>query len=75
MTRHSAEGAIASILWRIWEEALPNTPYQMALVIAAQLRREGYLRSDDDPSRVEGREALSPHLSRCELPHLPALLE
>ena len=43
MTRDSAEGAIASILWRAYEESLPDTPYQMALLIARQLRNEGYL--------------------------------
>jgi len=62
MSRHSPEGAIAFILWRLYEMALPDTPYQMGLAITEQLRREGYLEVSDDPSRVAGREALSPYL-------------
>ncbi len=62
MSRHSPEGAIAFILWRLYEMALPDTPYQMGLAIVEQLKFEGYLEVNNDPSTVEGREALSPHL-------------
>jgi hypothetical protein len=67
MSRHSPEGAIANILWKVWEESLPNTPYQMALVIAQKLREEGYLKVNDDPSAAQGRESapLPSHLSGC----------
>lgn len=58
MTRDSAEGAIASVLWRGYETSLPDTPYRMAIYVAQQLRKEGYLESNDDPSKVEGRESL-----------------
>lgn len=58
MTRHSPEGAIASILWRAYETSLPDTPYRMAIYVAHQLRKEGYLLTND-PSKVEGRESLA----------------
>ena len=58
MTRASAEGAIAYILWKHYELGLPDTPYQMGLLIAHQLRKEGYLSPVIDPSKVEGRESL-----------------
>ena len=61
MSRDSVEGAIAHILWRTWEESLPNTPYQMALVIARQLRKEGYL---PDGNQDDLTESLSPYLLR-----------
>lgn len=57
--RYSPEGAIASILWRCYETSLPDTPFRMATVITSQMRKEGYLVSNDDPSKVEGREALN----------------
>ena len=62
MSRNSPEGAIAFILWRLYEMALPDTPFQMGLAIVEQLKLEGYLEVNNDPSTVEGREALSPHL-------------
>ena len=62
MSRHSPEGAIAFILWRLYEMALTDTPFQMGLAIVEQLKLEGYLEVNNDPSTVEGREALSPHL-------------
>jgi len=43
LSRDSAEGAIAFALWRSYEESLPDTPWRMAKVIAAILRKEGYL--------------------------------
>ncbi len=57
--RYSPEGAIASILWRCYETSLPDTPFRMGTVIASQMRKEGYLQSNNDPSKVEGREALN----------------
>lgn len=33
MSRNSPEGAIAFILWRLYEMALPDTPFQMGLAI------------------------------------------
>jgi len=57
--RYSPEGAIASILWRCYETSLPDTPFRMGTVIASQMRKEGYLENNDDPSKVEGREALN----------------
>jgi hypothetical protein len=58
MSRSSVEGAIASILWRCYETSLPDTPFRMGTLIASQMRKEGYLASNDDPSKVEGRESL-----------------
>lgn len=55
--RYSPEGAIANILWKLYETSLPDTPYRMGIAIAEQLRREGYLRIIDDSSQVEGRES------------------
>jgi hypothetical protein len=43
LSRNSLEGAIAFALWRSYEESLPDTPWRMAKVIAAILRKEGYL--------------------------------
>jgi hypothetical protein len=43
LSRDSLEGAIAFALWRSCEESLPDTPWRMAKVIAAILRKEGYL--------------------------------
>jgi len=43
LTRNSAEGAIAFALWRSYEESLPDTPWRMAKVIVAILKKEGYL--------------------------------
>jgi hypothetical protein len=63
MTRHSPEGAVANILWRLYEMSLPDTPYRMGVAIVEQLRREGYIEVNNDPSTVEGRESLSPYLS------------
>jgi len=57
--RYSPEGAIASILWRCYETSLPDTPFRMGTLIASQMRKEGYLENNNDPSKVEGREALN----------------
>ena len=46
--RESPEGAIANSLWRHYETGLPDTPYQMALLIAHQLRQEGYLKPSQE---------------------------
>jgi hypothetical protein len=43
LSRDSLEGAIAFALWRSYEESLPDTPWRMAKVIAAILKKEGYL--------------------------------
>jgi len=43
LSRDSAEGAIAFALWRSYEESLPDTPWRMAKVIVAILKKEGYL--------------------------------
>jgi hypothetical protein len=43
LSRNSLEGAIAFALWKSYEESLPDTPWRMAKVIAAILRKEGYL--------------------------------
>jgi hypothetical protein len=43
LSRDSLEGAIAFALWKSYEESLPDTPWRMAKVIAAILRKEGYL--------------------------------
>jgi hypothetical protein len=43
LSRDSLEGAIAFALWKSYEESLPDTPWRMAKVIAANLRKEGYL--------------------------------
>lgn len=40
--RDSLEGAIAHALWAHYDLGLPDTPWQMALVIAHQIRKEGY---------------------------------
>ncbi len=51
--------------------ALPDTPFQMGLAIVEQLKLEGYLEVNNDPSTVEGREALSPYLRNhrsCNMP-------
>ena len=61
--RYSPEGAIANILWKLYETSLPDTPYRMGIAIVEQLRREGYVEVNNDPSTVEGRESLSPYLS------------
>jgi hypothetical protein len=71
MSRHSPEGAIANILWRLYEMALPDTPFQMGLAIVEQLKLEGYLEVNNDPSRVEGREALSPYFSISWICNMP----
>ena len=55
--RYSPEGAIANILWKLYETSLPDTPYRMGTAIAEQLRREGYLDFTDDPSQAQGRES------------------
>jgi hypothetical protein len=57
--RYSPEGAIANILWKLYETTLPDTPYRMGLAIVKQLRREGYVEVNNNPSTVEGREALN----------------
>jgi hypothetical protein len=43
LSRDSVEGAIAFALWKSYEESLPDTPWRMAKVIAAILRKEGYI--------------------------------
>jgi hypothetical protein len=43
LSRNSAEGAIAFALWKSYEESLPDTPWRMAKVIVAILKKEGYL--------------------------------
>jgi hypothetical protein len=43
LSRDSLEGAIAFALWKSYEESLPDTPWRMAKVIAAILKKEGYL--------------------------------
>jgi hypothetical protein len=69
--RYSPEGAIANILWKLYETSLPDTPYRMGLAIVEQLRREGYVEVNNDPSTVEGREALSPYLRDYGREYLP----
>ena len=46
MTRNSIQGAIANALWRNYEYSLPDTPFQMALVVCKQLEEEGYIEGD-----------------------------
>jgi len=43
LSRDSLEGAIAFALWKSYEESLPDTPWRMAKVIVAILKKEGYL--------------------------------
>ena len=71
MTRHSPQGAVANILWKLYETSLPDTPYRMGMAIVEQLRREGYIEVNNDPSTVQGRESLSPYLSTPCGEHLP----
>lgn len=47
MSRNSLEGAIANSLWAHYDLALPDTPWQMALVIAHQIRKEGYVKEKE----------------------------
>jgi hypothetical protein len=42
LSRESLEGAIANALWRYYETSLPDTPWRMAVLIATQVRKEGY---------------------------------
>lgn len=47
MSRDSLEGAIANSLWRHYDLSLPDTPWRMAVIIAHQIRKEGYAKEKE----------------------------